>query len=512
MKYEIVFSESYISGKEASSRLSYASALSATNAPPADPSTSAEPGVADLSNISPLDGSTSPLDLHSPDRRPDRSSEMYERMVLDSRPYLCSIPQPPPPSTNATSSQKAAEEEAAELARATDRGWDLLQEMSGSCLYFISGWWSYSFCYAQSVKQFHPLPPGKGGAPSFPPAEDPTTPSYVLGKFGDRRVNAHRSGLGGAIGGGAGGAAEKEAGLGIEDRSGETMQVQAKGSSSSRYLSQKLSGGTTCDLTGAPRRVEIQFHCHPQSTDRIGWIREVSTCNYLMMVYTPRLCNDVAFSPPREEKAEQIICREVIEDGEEAGWEARKRREAEKTLVGDTAEAAKVNKPIIGGTEVGGMKQVGGEGRRLEIPQSIQSGSQGHSQMYVGNGVTAKIELVAKWDPKEKGGKVQRLSDEELKRMNMDVNVVDEARKKLESVAKKKRWRLEAFQADGGWQMRGIVEEDGGVQGAYEDEYTFEEVDEGYVDESEGGGNERQKEDEGNEEERGSHEEYKDEL
>lgn len=372
--------------------------------------------------------------------------------------------------------QKAAEEEAAELERATDRGWELLQEMSRSCLYFISGWWSYSFCYAESVKQFHQLPPGQDGAPAFPPIEDPTTPSYVLGRFGDRPINAHRSGMGGAIGGSA---AEKEAGLEMEDRSGDTTQVQAKGTSSSRYLSQKLSGGTTCDLTGAPRRVEIQFHCHPQSADRIGWIREVSTCTYLMMVYTPRLCNDVAFSPPSEEKAEQIVCKEVIADDEVAEWQARRRREAEQKLVSDTAEAAKKKLPIIGGTVVGGMQEVGHEGRRLEIPQNFQPGSQGHGNAGNGEGNNGRrIELVAKMDPREAGGKVQSLSDETLRKMGLDLGVVEALRKRLDSMSGSRRWRLEAVGVDGGWELRAIVEGND-EDGEYQDEYTFEGVDDG---------------------------------
>lgn len=523
-QYEVVFPDSYIFEQEASSRLSYARSLSATAShrspiPSSDSLASPNPETSELSPISSFDQqSSSSSDARNLRNPHDRPTETYEHMILNSTPYLCTIPRPPTPSINSTSSQKAAEEEAAELARATDRGWDLLQDMTGTCLYFISGWWSYSFCYAESVKQFHQLPPGKGGAPAFPPVEDPTTPSYVLGRFGDRRVNAHRSGMGGAIGGGSGGAAEKEAGLGMEDRSGETTQVQAKGTSSSRFLSQKLSGGTTCDLTGAPRRVEIQFHCHPQSTDRIGWIREVSTCSYLMMVYTPRLCNDVAFSPPREDKAEQIVCREVVGEDEVAEWEARKKREAEKRLVGETAETANPKLPVIGGIEVGGMKQVGMDGRRLEPPKT--PGNHGRAQGGGGSSGAGgsrgrdgnpRTELVAKMDPKQRGGKIQRLSDDQLRKLGLDVQVVEAARRRLEAMAGKKRWRLEAFIVDDGWEMRGIVEDDstGEDGGHYEGEVQFNEVDErhdeqqqqgaGGVGENDGAG-------------AGSQEEYKDEL
>ena len=396
-------------------------------------------------------------------------------MILHNRPYLCSIPSVPPPSTNSTTQARAASEETAELARATDRGYDLLRSMSGSCLYFISGWWSYSFCYNTHVKQFHQLPPGKG-TPIFPPVEDPATPSYVLGKFGEVR-NRFEDADDGA----------RDAGLRPQEgEEGMTTEIQAKGTSSSRYLSQKLSGGTTCDLTGSPRRVEIQFHCHPQGVDRIGLIKEVSTCSYLMVVYTPRLCNDVAFLPPREEKAEGIICREVVREEDVSEWEQRKRGEAERKLVGDTAATANGGgRPVVGGIEVGGMKLVGREGRRLDPPQNIQPGSHGHGAHGHSNREDKQtvMELISR-EPADKGGKVKKLSDKDLRKLGLDPKVVDEARREVEEGAKGKGWRLEVFEIEGKRELRGVVEsdedgegyEDGGEEGAFgsQEEYRDE--------------------------------------
>lgn len=429
--------------------------------------------------------------------------------MLDSKPYLCTIPQAPPPEIkNTTAAHRAAADEAAELARATDRGWDLLQDMSDQCLYFISGWWSYSFCYARSVKQFHPLPPGKSGAPVFPPVEDPEVPSYVLGKFGDRKVNSHRVGMGGSTPGGEG---EKEAGLGMEDRSGATTQVQAKGTASSRYLSQKLSGGTTCDLTGAPRRVEVQFHCYPQSADKIGWIKEVSTCSYLMVVYTPRLCDDVAFLPPREEKAEPIVCKEVVKEGEVRDWEARKLNEMGRKGIGISGDR-EAARPMVGDIEVGGMKIVGKEGRKLEVPQMLQPGSHGHNMPPTGPGNT---ELLAKRDPKQEGGRLQKISDDHLKEMGLDANAMEAARRQMEQVAKGRGWRLEVSDGPNGKVLKGEV--DAG-QGEEVEEYLFEEVDEGYLPEAAEGeplvGDERDEGEDGDDGGGawGSEEEYRDEL
>lgn len=439
-------------------------------------------------------------------------------MILHEKPYLCSIPQVSPPSTNRTTHAQAAQEEAAELARATDRGYDLLKSMSGNCLYFISGWWSYSFCYNNNVKQFHQLPPGKG-TPIFPPVEDPTTPSYVLGKFGEVKNRF-------AV---EGGERDKEAGLNPEERDqGRTTEIQAKGTSSSRYLSQKLSGGTTCDLTGSPRRVEIQFHCHPQSADRIGWIKEVSTCSYLMVIYTARLCNDVAFLPPRDERAESITCREVVKEEDIPAWESRKAAEASRQLLGSTATGSNTgSRPVVAGIEVGAQKLVGGEGRRLEPPQT---GSHNHGQVHTGE--SKPVTLITR-DPAEKGGKLKRLNDKEIRNMDLDPGVVESAKRELEEYAGDKGWHLEVFiNAVGMRELRGIVDgenegeegdefrgdinpkpndpagksEDAGEDGTGNDEYEAE-SEPGSVNERAYGDG-----DDGDGEEEGSQEEYKDEL
>lgn len=44
-----------------------------------------------------------------------------------------------------------------------------------------------------------------------------------------------------------------------------------------RYLVQRWSGGTICDMTGMPRRIEIQFHCRMEGVDEISSIKEIAT-------------------------------------------------------------------------------------------------------------------------------------------------------------------------------------------------------------------------------------------
>jgi protein OS-9 len=93
----------------------------------------------------------------------DALEHTYEAVVLEGQRFLCSIPMIPDevPQNSTTTAEEAKAEEEKELVRASDRGWELLEGMKGSCIYYLSGWWSYSFCYKDEVKQFHQLPPSR---------------------------------------------------------------------------------------------------------------------------------------------------------------------------------------------------------------------------------------------------------------------------------------------------------------------------------------------------------------
>lgn len=177
----------------------------------------------------------------------------YEMMLHHKQRYICSIPHVEKPSTqpkeNSTLSKAEQEKE---LARANDRGWELLAGMHGNCIYYMSGWWSYRFCYNQGVKQFHQLSPSRG-MPVYPPVEDPNTQGYMLGRYDEakakRDAKAHSE--------------EKWEGEGALEvsehavrKTGGNGELVTRGES--RYLVQKLEGGTECDLTGKERRIEVQ--------------------------------------------------------------------------------------------------------------------------------------------------------------------------------------------------------------------------------------------------------------
>ena len=238
-QYDVKFSEDFVSEAQAREHLRANEALrdASTDAPP--------------SQMEHYRGQAS-----SSAENDEEVAVEYEQMMLEGQPYLCSIPQvaKPDPSSTANDTLSKQDEEK-ELARATDRGWELLSGMQGTCVYFISGWWSYRFCYNEGVRQFHQLPPSRG-VPVYPPVEDPGVDGYTLGSYTPQQQQ------------GSDGTMKEGREHGVQSVLDGTGLAKKKTSSSgsgelvqrgeSRYLVQKLDGGTKCDLTGKDRKVEVQ--------------------------------------------------------------------------------------------------------------------------------------------------------------------------------------------------------------------------------------------------------------
>ncbi|KAK2749722.1 Protein OS-9 [Onygenales sp. PD_40] len=427
-QFEVVFPYEYILASDAQSLLmpepsSKHSPTSSSPSPSAS-STSYEHDYSDPGQV-PLQDEKNQNEDRESESPSDfgKTVERYEEMVLDGMRYLCAIPKVVTINETEAAGTTPAEQEN-ELARAADRGLELLSEMKDKCMYYVAGWWSYSFCYMDQVRQFHALPPGNG-VPVYPPVEDPATHSYVLGRFrGGKGKEKEKEG-------------SKNSGSSDSRPQASTDVAELQTTGDSRYLVQHLEDGTTCDLTGRDRKIEVQFHCHPQSTDRIGWIKEVSTCTYLMIIYTPRLCNDVAFQPPREDDPNHVVCREIITPDGVAEFEEAKLFHDTEQLVDTVTEA----KPIIGDIEVGAMKLVGRDGKRLEKGKVVSS-------------VKEKVEVVAR----REGGEVHKLSNEELKKFNLDTEKIESLKKQLEELAEGHDWKLEMVESNGIPTLRAVID------------------------------------------------------
>ncbi|GKU03943.1 hypothetical protein FLAG1_05843 [Fusarium langsethiae] len=381
----------------------------------------------------------------------DGPSYKYELMKLPPNEYLCSIPiLQSPEAENKTANELAKAEEARELTRATASGWELLSELEDSCLYFMSGWWSYSFCNNREIVQFHALPSIPNGQP---PTRDPHTMDYTLGRVPAIPASAaHQAKMNG-------------------QEAPSPAELQVKGDQ--RYLVQRLEGGTICDLTGRERTIEVQYHCVPgMKADRIGWIKEVTICAYLMVVNTPRLCNDVAFLPPEETRANPIRCKLILGELNEppsldqtvplAQDEAQEPLKQEDTGVkpGDTMPDEAGKEPInIGGVVVGarnmlsGADEAGKPPAKLPPPRSYFSNSNTDTVRF--------LKVVASGKSKEDGGDMELLEPEELEKLELKPSVVKDMTERMKKLAGTYGWKLELVEVPGGdKELRGYIDAD----------------------------------------------------
>lgn len=66
-------------------------------------------------------------------------TESYETMILYGEKFLCALPLLEPlVSMNASEKEFSKAEEERELARAQSSGWDLLEPLNGTCIYYVS--------------------------------------------------------------------------------------------------------------------------------------------------------------------------------------------------------------------------------------------------------------------------------------------------------------------------------------------------------------------------------------
>jgi protein OS-9 len=166
-----------------------------------------------------------------------------------------------------------------------------------------------------------------------------------------------------------------------------------------------------------------------------------------MVIYTPRLCNDVAFQPPQENRPNAITCQPVVASEDVEAWTSisSQIRNAEELMAMAAEHEAKhsdVPQPIIGGIEVGGKKLVGTEGKVIE--KSVVAG--GGKEIHLGVVATSNG---------------RNMNEKELKELNInDPKAIERLKRDVQKLAGKKGWRLELVETPLGREYRGIIETD----------------------------------------------------
>ncbi|RUS14815.1 hypothetical protein BC937DRAFT_93284 [Endogone sp. FLAS-F59071] len=255
----------------------------------------------------------------------DTPSHIIMKSGLGQR-FLCQIPLAKSKVTEGADDR--VDDEAAGIRKGVEKGLQLLDPLKQKCLYYVSigslnlnsetwfypcdsiphspedsitlpqgaGWWTYEFCHLHYVRQFH-QPPNAQGVITIPARDDPNVISYYLGIFGDD--------IEGLV----------TLPPGTTSSSTDTVsRTDLQTTGDKRYLVQRWGRGTICDITGRPRKVEIQFHCNMQTQEHISLIKETSTCHYLVVVHTPRLCQDPVFMSRSRTEVNQIVCNPIVSD------------------------------------------------------------------------------------------------------------------------------------------------------------------------------------------------------
>jgi len=231
----------------------------------------------------------------------DRSDEVkYTVLLDDSRPtilpegvvvpmkspltqknYLCVIP--PEPSS--------ADNEDPNSVEIPDLD-QLLSPLTSTCLYRLSGWWTYEFCHTKHIRQFHQ----ERDLPIRPQDE------FFLGRYA------------------------------------ASIAGEIKSDPEQSYYAYRYTDGTVCDLNGQKRSTEVRFFCSGEkSASALMDVKEPSSCNYVLAVNTPLICKHPSFKTKKETTMTiQCFAENGVPDGtEEHASEQPKQGKANPALKED---------------------------------------------------------------------------------------------------------------------------------------------------------------------------------
>ncbi|KAI9278486.1 hypothetical protein BDA99DRAFT_554118 [Phascolomyces articulosus] len=185
-----------------------------------------------------------------------------------------------------------------------DRGLKLLEPLSSKgCIYYQKpDYWTYEYCHKKHVRQFHV---DRSAIQTDPPTRTPQGPSFYLGVFSPTSITSNNG--------------EGEGSSSTTTTSSEKTDIAEPSTSlkhvgNQRYLTQRWTDGSECDLTGKPRSIEVQFHCDMNSGDQISMLQEVTTCQYQMSISTPRLCEEMMLASQTQSDANKIQCNPIVPD------------------------------------------------------------------------------------------------------------------------------------------------------------------------------------------------------
>jgi len=147
------------------------------------------------------------------------------------------------------------------------------------CIVYNQEWWNYEFCYKKHMTQFHEA------KPTDPPEHNL---HYYIGKYPTQEQ--------------------------LENPEFEyKTEAYKRGPFGKNYITQMLIDGTVCDITGKPRQTEIRYFCGDR--EQILSVKEISTCNYIVAINTPKICDNPGFKSKKS--INSILCHPISDRDEE---------------------------------------------------------------------------------------------------------------------------------------------------------------------------------------------------
>ncbi|KAI8884520.1 hypothetical protein K501DRAFT_332586 [Backusella circina FSU 941] len=208
------------------------------------------------------------------------------------QPFLCTIPNVELEKEALEKANRDNEKESEQDIKETiERGLELLEPLGNNCLRFYTHqYWIYEYCHNLYVRQFHIERVSDGKV-----EKEKETASFYLGLYPGVDI-------------------KKEPGTKALATITRTAKAKTalKQVGDQRLLTQLWKDGTVCDITEKPRTVEVQFQCDAQGRDRVSSFLELSTCNYQIIISTPRLCEEMSLSHRHHSKPHKIECRPIV--------------------------------------------------------------------------------------------------------------------------------------------------------------------------------------------------------
>ncbi|KAJ2403342.1 Protein OS-9, partial [Coemansia sp. RSA 2559] len=272
-----------------------------------------EPMAASLLNETIADIRRQADEIESTDENA-RTSVAYDALVLpasSSWKLLCKVPRVDTKTARERQQQQQQEEKertanekdtgvaVSEMSRgdrnrAINRGVELLDPLKADCITYITEYWSFEYCHNMYVRQFHRNAPDQNG--------QVLEVEYKLGDYANRKQLSPAE-------------ESSNSELATEEEHSDASRTTQLGTiGRSRFLTQVWGGGTLCDITRQPRQVEVQFHCDVNGHERIALVEEVVSCQYVVVVNTPRLCADPLFYSAADSAVHDIKCQHVVPD------------------------------------------------------------------------------------------------------------------------------------------------------------------------------------------------------